>query len=283
MTEQAVTSDPGPARQVKALPTTFIIGAGLTGLWICVAVFAPLLAPYGPIDIDLSATLLPPGPSHWLGTDNYGRDVLSRILYGARVDLFMGIGGTITPFCTGIIVGLIAGYFGGLADTILMRILDVTLAFPYFVLVLAIVAILGPGLTSYFISLAVVGWVSYARLMRAEVLVLKQQDFALAARTLAFGPLRIMLRHILPNAMSSAVVFVMTDIVLVILLGAALSFVGVGVQPPTPEWGVMIAEGQQYLRSAWWICVFPGLAISLVALGFSLLADGLSKLLRVSA
>ncbi len=282
MTAQAPSLVPASRRSIRSLPVTLIVGAALTLLWIVIAILAPLLAPYGPIDLDLASTLQPPGPDHWLGTDNYGRDVLSRLLYGARVDLFMGIGGTVTPFVAGISIGLIAGYFGGLADTILMRVLDVTLAFPYFVLVLAIVAILGPGMTSYFISLAVVGWVSYARLMRAEVLVLKQQDFVLAARTLGFRPSRIMLRHVLPNAISSAVVFAMTDIVLVILLGSALSFIGVGVQPPTPEWGVMIAEGQQYLRTAWWICVFPGLAISLVALGFSLMADGLSKVLRVS-
>ena len=140
---------------------------------------------------------------------------------------------------------------------------------------------LGPGLTSYFISLAVVGWVSYARLIRAQVLVLKEQDFLLAEQTIGLGSLRIMLRHVLPNAIAPSTVYVMTDIVLVILLGAALSFIGVGIQPPTPEWGAMIAEGQQYLRSAWWICVFPGLAIAFVALGFSLIADGLSDLLRV--
>lgn len=271
----------GTRRSTRELPRTLIAGGAITLFWLLVAALAPVLAPYDPLALDLTATLQAPGPSHWLGTDHFGRDILSRAIYAARIDLFMGIGGVLAPFVIGNLIGVVAGYYGRYADIVLMRILDVALAFPYFVLVLAIVAMLGPGLTSYFISLAVVGWVSYARLIRAQVLVLKEQDFLLAEQTIGLGSLRIMLRHVLPNAIAPSTVYVMTDIVLVILLGAALSFIGVGIQPPTPEWGAMIAEGQQYLRSAWWICVFPGLAIAFVALGFSLIADGLSDLLRV--
>jgi peptide/nickel transport system permease protein len=189
----------------------------------------------------------------------------------------MGILGVLFPFLIGNTVGLLAGHFGGLVDTLLMRLLDVTMAFPFFVLVIAIISVLGPGLTSFYIALACVGWVSYARLTRAQVLVLKSQDFISAARVLGYSNARIMFAHLLPNAITPAVVFSMTDVVLVVLLGSALSYLGLGAQPPAAEWGVMIAEGQQFLASAWWICLFPGLAIVLLALGFSLVADGLAE------
>jgi peptide/nickel transport system permease protein len=161
-----------------------------------------------------------------------------------------------------------------------MRILDITVSFPYFVLVIAIVAVLQPGLVSYYISLTLVNWVSYARLVRSQVIILKYADFVLAARTIGLGELRVMTHHLLPNAIAPAVVFVMTDAVLTIVLGSSLGFLGLGVQPPTAEWGVMIAEGQLYLGTAWWISVFPGIAISVLALGFSLVADGLARLLH---
>jgi peptide/nickel transport system permease protein len=230
--------------------------------------------------VDLAHALRPPSRDYWLGTDSFGRDLLTRLVYAARTDLQMSFFGVVGPFVIGTTIGLLAGNFGGRADTVLMRILDVTVSFPYFVLVIAIVAVLGPGLTSYYISLTLVNWVSYARLVRSEVLVLKQADFVLAARTIGVGEFRVMTHHLLPNSISPAVVFVMTDAVLTIVLGSSLGFLGLGVQPPTPEWGVMIAEGQLYLGTAWWISVFPGLAISLLALGFSLVADGLAKLLH---
>ena len=252
-------------------------GGGLTLLWIAVALAAPLIAPYDPNAQDLSATLLVPSPAHPLGTDNFGRDVLSRILWGTRLDLAMGLLALVAPFVTGCLIGLVAGYFGGLVDILLMRLLDVTMSFPFFVLVIAIISVLGPGLASFFIAVALVAWVSYARLVRSQVLVLKHKDFVLAARSLGYSHLRVMLRHILPNAVMPAVVFSMSDVVITILLGSSLSYLGLGVQPPTPEWGVMIAEGQNFLASAWWICFFPGLAIVFLALGFSLLADGLAE------
>jgi peptide/nickel transport system permease protein len=158
-----------------------------------------------------------------------------------------------------------------------MRVLDVTISFPFFVLVIAIVSVLGPGLTSFFIAVSLVGWVSYARLIRSQVLALKHMDFIQAARALGYGPMRIMLGHLLPNAIAPAIVFAMSDVVLVILLGSSLSYLGLGAQPPAAEWGVMIAEGQTFLASAWWISFFPGLAIVFIALGFSLLGDGLAE------
>jgi peptide/nickel transport system permease protein len=252
-------------------------GGGLTLFWVALALAAPLIVPYDPTAQDLTATLRSPSLAHPLGTDNFGRDVLSRIVWGTRLDLAMGLLALVTPFVTGCLIGLISGYFGGIVDILLMRLLDVTMSFPFFVLVIAIISVLGPGLASFFIAVALVAWVSYARLVRSRVLILKHADFVLAARSLGYGHLRVMLRHILPNAVLPAVVFSMSDVVITILLGSSLSYLGLGVQPPTPEWGVMIAEGQNFLATAWWICFFPGLAIVFVALGFSLLADGLAE------
>ena len=264
------------------VPAATGAGALIILAWTLVALSAPILAPHDPTATNLSAVLKPPlTPGHWLGTDNLGRDLFSRLIYATRVDLSMGLIGVTAPFLIGTTIGLIAGYLGGLVDTLLMRLLDLALAFPFFVLVLAIVGILGPGLTNYYIALAIVAWVPYARLVRAEVLVLKRTEFVEAAQVLGFSRTHIMVRHVLPNAISPAVVFLMTDIVLTILLGSALSFFGMGAQPPTPEWGRMIAEGKTFLATSWWISVFPGIAIILLALGFSLLGDGLAKQLRV--
>jgi peptide/nickel transport system permease protein len=264
-----------------AAPTARKLGAAHTCAWLLLAGAAPLIAPYDTIVQDLGQTLRPPSLAHWLGTDNFGRDVLTRIIWGARLDLAMGLLGVIVPFILGSAVGLVAGYFGGIVDTLLMRLLDITISFPFFVLVIAIISVLGAGLVSFFIAVSLVGWVSYARLIRGQTLVLKHSDFVLAARNLGYGRLRIMARHILPNAVLPAIVFSMSDVVLTILLGSSLSYLGLGVQPPAAEWGVMIAEGQTFLASAWWISFFPGLAIVTLALGFSLLADGLAETLGI--
>jgi len=277
-----VDSAPRWATRFRLLPPTLVIGAGIVLFWVIVAALGPGLSRYDPIAVDLAHSLLAPSEAHWLGTDSFGRDLLTRLLYGARTDLQMSFFGVVGPFLIGTTVGLLAGNFGGLADTVLMRILDVTVSFPYFVLVIAIIAVLQPGLTSYYISLTLVNWVSYARLVRSEVIVLKHADFVLAARTIGLGELRVMTHHLLPNSIAPSVVFVMTDAVLTIVLGSSLGFLGLGVQPPAAEWGVMIAEGQLYLGIAWWIAVFPGLAISLLALGFSLVADGLARLLHTA-
>jgi peptide/nickel transport system permease protein len=190
----------------------------------------------------------------------------------------MGGLGVLFPFIIGTAIGAVSGYMGGIIDTLLMRLLDVTISFPFFVLIIAIVATLGPGLSSFYIAVALVGWVSYARLIRAQFLVLKNADFVLAARCLGYGHLRIIFRHILPNAIMPAVVFSMSDAVIDILLGASLSYLGLGIQPPTAEWGLMIADGQNFIASAWWISLFPGLAIVTLATGFSFLADGFADI-----
>jgi peptide/nickel transport system permease protein len=252
-------------------------GAGISLFWLLVALSAPWLAPFDPLEQNLSAALLPPGGAHLLGTDNFGRDLLSRIIWGTRLDLQMGVFGVVFPLIIGTVIGAIAGYFGGIVDMLLMRLLDVTVAFPFLVLIIAIVATLGPGLASFYIALALVGWVSYARLVRSRFLVLKGADFVVAARSLGFSHGRIVLHHILPNAIMPALVFSMSDAVIDVVLGASLSYLGLGIQPPTAEWGLMIAEGQTFIATAWWMSFFPGVAIVLLATGFSLLADGVAE------
>ncbi|UJR61133.1 ABC transporter permease [Dickeya zeae] len=261
----------------RAIPRQHALRAGIVivGLWLFIALFAPWLAPFDPITQDATSSLLPPGGAHLFGTDNFGRDIFSRVLWGARVDLQICLLGVIFPFLLGTTLGALSGYLGGVVDAAIMRLIDIVLAFPFLVLMLAIIAILGPGLGSFYIAMAMVGWVSYARLVRAQVLTLKQRDFIVAARSLGYSHARILFRHLLPNAITGALVFSMSDCVLVLLNGAAVSYLGLGVQPPTAEWGVMVAEGQSFITTAWWITTFPGLAIVLLAMGFSLLADGL--------
>ncbi len=261
---------------------TLATGLGLFACFVILAFAAPLVAPYDPIVQNPEVRLAAPSLAHPFGTDNFGRDILSRVIWGTRIDLQIAILGVLFPFLLGTTIGTIAGFFGGLVDTLFMRLVDVILAFPFLVLMLAIIAILGPGLTSFYIALALVGWVSYARLIRAQILVLKTQDFAVAAASLGFGRARIMFRHLLPNAIAGSLVFAMSDAVLVLLNGAAISYLGLGVQPPLAEWGVMVAEGQAFITTAWWITLFPGLAIVLLAFSFSLMGDGLADLLGVN-
>lgn len=255
------------------------MGLGLAILlgWLVLAIFAPWIAPFDPIAQNTDIRLLAPHLAHPFGTDNFGRDVLSRVIWSARIDLQLAVIGVIFPFLIGTCIGALSGYIGGRFDTFCMRLIDIILAFPFLVLMLAIMAILGPGLMSFYIAMALVGWVSYARLIRSQILILKENDFALAAKSLGFGHGRILFRHLLPNAMFGSIVFSMSDAVLVLLNGAAVSYLGLGVQPPTAEWGTMVAEGQSFITSAWWICTFPGLAIVTLAMGFSLLADAVAE------
>lgn len=255
------------------------MGLGLAILlgWLVLAIFAPWIAPFDPIAQNTDIRLLAPHLAHPFGTDNFGRDVLSRVIWSARIDLQLAVIGVIFPFLIGTCVGALSGYIGGRFDTVCMRLIDIILAFPFLVLMLAIMATLGPGLMSFYIAMALVGWVSYARLIRSQILILKESDFALAAKSLGFGHGRILFRHLLPNAMFGSIVFSMSDAVLVLLNGAAVSYLGLGVQPPTAEWGTMVAEGQSFITSAWWICTFPGLAIVTLAMGFSLLADAVAE------
>ncbi len=255
---------------------------GLLGFAVIVlaAVFAPLVTAYDPIALSLANGLRPPSFTHWMGTDHLGRDVFTRVVYAARIDLQIGAIGVALPLVIGSIVGLLAGYFGGWVDALVGRVIDVIIAFPFLVLVIAIVAMLGPGLINLYIALTVVSWVLYARIVRAETLALKQREYVLAARNLGFGHLRIMFRHILPNAIAPALVFAMSDFALDVQIGATLSFFGLGAQPPNPEWGLMIAETRSMLLTAPWVVIGPGLAIVVVSLVVSLIGDGLADLVR---
>lgn len=251
------------------------IGLVLLAFFVLIAFLAPVVAPYDPIAQVAEARLAVPSLLHPFGADNFGRDVLSRVIWGARIDLQMAFLGVLFPFVIGTLIGTVAGFFGGVVDAVFMRLIDIILAFPFLVLMLSIMAILGPGLSSFYIAMALVGWVSYARLVRAQILVLKTYDYALAAVSLGFSRRRIMFRHLLPNAVAGSLVFVMSDAVLVLLSGAAVSYLGLGVQPPTAEWGVMVAEGQPFVTTAWWITLFPGLFIVFLAFAFSLVGDAL--------
>ncbi len=268
-------------RRFLSRRTTLAIGIGVLSFFVVLAFAAPLIAPFDPVVQNADVRLQPPSWLHPFGTDNFGRDVLSRVIWGARIDLQIAVFGVIFPFVIGTVVGTIAGFFGGITDAIFMRLIDIILAFPFLVLMLSIIAILGPGLTSFYIAMALVGWVSYARLVRAQILVLKSTDYAVAAESLGFSRFRIMFRHLLPNAIAGSLVFVMSDAVLVLLNGAAISYLGLGVQPPVAEWGVMVAEGQPFVTTAYWITLFPGLSIVLLAFGFSMLGDGLGEALGV--
>ncbi|WHO77012.1 ABC transporter permease [Rhizobium sp. BT03] len=258
-----------------------VLSVGLLLFFVLLAIGAPLVAPYDPIMQNAEVRLQAPSLLHPFGTDNFGRDILSRVIWGARLDLQMALIGVIFPFLIGTTVGTIAGFFGGIVDALFMRLVDIILAFPFLVLMLSIIAILGPGLGSFYIAMALVGWVSYARLIRAQMLVLKGSDYAVAAVSLGFSRPRIMFRHLLPNAIAGSIVFSMSDATLVLLSGAAVSYLGLGVQPPIAEWGVMVAEGQSFITTAWWITLFPGLSIVCLAFGFSMLGDALGELLGV--
>ncbi len=259
---------------------SLVAGTLIIAAVVAAACFAPALAPYNPIRQNYSAAVQPPSAAHPLGTDKFGRDQLSRILYGTRIDLSVGFLCTALPLVIGVAVGAASGYYGGMLDTVFMRIIDIQVAFPFYVLLIAIVAILGPGLINMYYALILVGWVAFARLIRGEILIAKQLEYALAARAIGASDARVIVRHLLPNVIGPAVVFAMSAVVLNILAGASLSFLGLGVQPPIPEWGAMIAESREYVETAWWLPTFPGLAITIVGIAFSLVGDGLSGFLR---
>jgi peptide/nickel transport system permease protein len=259
-----------------------VVGGAIFALLALACIFAPLLTSYDPTAQDLLNPGAPPlSPAHLLGTDApYGRDVLSRLLYGGRADLAIGVGGTLVTVIVGTIVGLIAGYFGGWVDSVLMRVTDVFFAFPFLVLVLAIVAALGPSLFNVFVAIWLVGWVSYARIIRGQTLATKPLDYVQAANVIGTSHVSIMRRHILPNVISAAIIFAMADAIGNILLAAALGYLGLGVQEPAPEWGSMIASGQNYIVTQWWVPTIPGIAIVIVGIAFSLIGDGLATYLR---
>lgn len=266
--------DSRSARQFRSNTLT-LVGFTIVMTIILGAIFAPALTSYDPADQDLTNRLEPPSTEHPLGTDQLGRDILTRLLFGARISLRIGVAVVAISLSIGTAIGVTAGYAGGYVDSVLMRFVDVVLAFPGLLLALVIAGILGPSLMNIMVALALVGWVRYARVVRGSVLSIKQEEFVKASQLMGVNRLRIVGRHILPNVIGPVVVLATIDMASVILGTSALSFLGLGAQPPTPEWGTMISQGREYIQTAWWVVNFPGVAIMLAVLGFNLLGDGL--------
>lgn len=249
-------------------------GAALVISLFVTAIFASWIAPYDPSFINTKAALLPPSLLHPFGTDDLGRDVFSRMVFGSRISLTVGLVAVGIATIIGLLVGSVAGYFGGWVDNILMRLVDIMLTIPTFFLILAVIAFLTPNIYNIMIVIGVTGWMGVARLARAEFLALKERDFVTAARAMGVGDAGIIFRHILPNAMSPVLVSVTLDVAGAILTESALSFLGIGVQPPTPSWGNILTLGKDNIEFAWWLSVFPGLAILFTVMGYNMLGEG---------
>jgi peptide/nickel transport system permease protein len=260
---------------------TALFGAVVVAVVVATAVAAPLVSPFDPFLQDLENRLHPPmwrdaaGGLHVLGTDHLGRDILARVVFGARPALLVGFAAVLISGVLGMMTGLVSGYFGGRIDDVLMRLGDIQLAFPFILLAIAVIGILGPSLGTIIVVIGVPSWVIYARVVRGAVLSLREREFVQAALALGAGDGRLLLRHILPNVLTPWLVVATLDMARVIVIESALSFLGLGVQPPTPTWGGMLADGRVYLSTAWWLATFPGLAILVAVLGINLLGDGL--------
>ncbi len=273
-----LTSRQKMMRRVLREPTT-MFGLIMVAIFIFLAIFAPLLSPVDPIKQNIQASLTPPSADFWLGTDKLGRDILSRILYGTRISLSVGLAVVFGAGSFGVLVGLVAGYMGGWVDEVIMRITDIFFAFPSLILAMSIAGALGPSLVNALIAVGVVSWPIYARLIRGQVMVLREQEFVVAAQAIGAPSPRIILRHLLPNTLAPLLVQASFDMGGVILSVAGLSFIGFGAQPPTPEWGVMISEGRNYITTQWWLTAMPAAAILLLVAAFNLIGDGLRDLL----
>ncbi|WP_166355204.1 ABC transporter permease [Phytoactinopolyspora limicola] len=265
---------PQPARRRPHMPRKFWIGAVIVGGYAVAALLAPVLAPADPMAQDVANRLADPGTNHLLGTDELGRDVFSRLVHGIRVDLMVGFLGAFFPLVVGTLLGALAGYLGGWADVVIMRITDLVQGFPVYILIIALVFALGPGIRTILIAFTAIAWVIYARIIRDAILRVRSLDYVQAARAAGIPHHRILLRHVIPNTIHQSVIYFTSDVLFAILAVAAFSFLGLGVPPPTPEWGSMIAEGQPYLRDQWWLAAAPGVAIVGIGLGLSLLGDG---------
>lgn len=253
----------------------FYSGLGIVLTVLILAVFAPLIAPFDPTEINVRNILMPPTLEHWCGTDTLGRDVLSRMLYGARVSLSVGLVAVGISMILGIMLGAVAGFYGGRIDAVLMRITDMVLCFPTFFLILAVIAFLEPSIWNIMIVIGLTSWMGVARLVRAEFLSLKQREYILAAQALGPSSLRIMWAYMLPNAMGPILVSAVLGVAGAVLVESGLSFLGLGVQPPDPSWGNILTEGKDNIQIAWWLSVYPGLAILITVLGYNLLGEGL--------
>lgn len=270
-----------PSRLRRFGNPLLLLGCAIVGLVTLIVIVYPMMSPHSPTEPNFSVeTFAPSSWAHPLGTDNFGRDTLTRLAYGGRVDLVIAVAATLVTLVVGSALGLASGYFGGWFDSLLMRLVDFTLTMPYLVLVIAIVAVLGTGTWNIVYAIWLVGWVAYARIVRAETLVARRLEYVEAARVIGLGEGRIMLRHILPNVVSAAIVFSMADMVLNVLVSSSLSFLGLGVQPPNPEWGLMVYEARDFFLRDWRMMTYPGLAVLVLGTGFGLIGDGLAQALR---
>lgn len=255
-------------------------GLVMLAILVIASLLGSMLVPFDPLEIDFGQSLQAPNLTHLFGTDDLGRDILARVVASAQVDMQVVSVCVLLPFLIGSSVGLVSGYFGGWIDTLIMRFVDILWAFPFYVLVISIVGALGPGTGNIYLAFSLVVWISFARIVRGEVLLARRMEYTQAVSVLGYSHARIMLRHVLPNVITPAIIFMMADVVLTILGVTSLGFLGLGIQPPTPEWGVMIAEGRNFIQDGWWISLFPGLAIVFVGITFTLLGDGLDDVLR---
>ena len=252
-----------------------LVGASIVSFFIIIAILAPFLAPYELNEQVLSNRNAPPSADHWFGTDDFGRDILSRVIYGTRISLWIGFVAVVGSVIIGCFLGIIAGYYGNWIDTIISRIFDIILAFPSILLAIAVVAVLGPSLQNALIAIAIINIPNFGRLIRSKVLSVKQEEYIMAAKAVGMSDGRILFHHILPNSMGPIIVQGTLAIATAIIEAAALGFLGLGAQPPTPEWGKMLADSRQYIIQAPWTVIFPGFAIVLTVLGFNLMGDGL--------
>ena len=267
---------PFAARASFKMSLTVKIGAAIVGLITLAAFLAPLIAPYPPNEAHFMDQLQAPSLQHWMGTDSAGRDVFSRVLYGARLDIMVMLFVTFIPLPIGVLAGAVAGYFGGWIDVIISRVADLMIAFPFLVLVMAIIAIVGPGLKGILIGIPLAGWALYAKMARSEMVVVKEQNFMLATKTLGYSRKRAIFRHAAPTIMRTSLVYSTIDMIVNLLVIAGLSYLGLGVQPPDAELGSIIANGQVELLNAWWISTLPGLVLVALGVGLGLIGDGLS-------
>lgn len=260
----------------NGLPVPARIGVGIVAVLVLGAVLAPVVAPHDPNGLDFSATLSAPSPQHLFGTDDSGRDIFSRVLYGLRLDLLVVLFITYVPLPLGVIAGVAAGYFGGAVDSVVSRLVDVMIAFPFIVLVIAVIAIVGPGMSGVLIGVPIVAWALYARLARSQMVVIRELPFMEATTALGYSRSRAIFRHGIPNVMRTCLVYSTVDLVGNLLLLAGLSYLGLGAQAPTAELGAMISQGQPLLMSAWWVATVPGLVLVVFGVGVGLIGDGLS-------
>ncbi|WP_414474840.1 ABC transporter permease [Microvirga sp. M2] len=268
----------GVSARVRRSPS-LLAGLIMLTLLLIATVVGPMLSGFDPNEVSLDDAMMPPSAAHWFGTDNLGRDILVRVMEASRTDLEIAAVCVALPFLIGSMIGAVSAYIGGIFDAVVMRIIDIVWAFPFYVLVIAIVGSLGPSVGNMYLAFTLVVWISFARIVRGEVLLARELEYVQAARMLGFSHARIVFRHLIPNVITPAIVFAMSDVILTILAVTSLGFLGLGIQPPQAEWGVMVAEGRNFIFDAPWITIFPGLAIIYVGITFALISDGIDDFL----